>query len=125
MTTGNLPQLEMARQIALDQSTANTKQARAEEEEKYQQWLSAGQAKGMKLVFRAVRSHETVVTRPHASLQAGAKILARLRQWVPVWQGSSTPATISQELVADAVAQARTLPALSYFCAASRSRLLA
>ena len=65
------------------------------------------------IVIRAVRSHEAVVTRPHSSLQAGASLLARLRQWVPVWRGCGEPPTVNPELVADAVTQARDLTSIS------------
>ena len=113
MAAGTPAQSQQAAAIALEQSVANKKQARAAESEKYQQWLTQGQAKGMRPLFRAVRSHEAVVTRPHSSLQAGASLLARLRQWVPVWRGCGEPPTLNPELVADAVTQARDLTSIS------------
>ena len=67
----------------------------------------------MRPLLRAVHSHEAVVSRPHSSLQAGASLLARLRQWVPVWRGCSEPPTLNPELVADAVTQARGLTSIS------------
>ena len=52
LAAGTPAQSPQAAAIALEQSVANKKQARAVESEKYQQWLTQGQAKGMRPLFR-------------------------------------------------------------------------
>ena len=52
LAAGTPAQSQQAAAIALEQSVANKKQAGAAESEKYQQWLTQGQAKGMRPLFR-------------------------------------------------------------------------
>ena len=48
LAAGTPEQAQQAAAIAMEQSAANKAQPRAAESEKYQQWLTQGQAKGMR-----------------------------------------------------------------------------
>ena len=66
----------------------------------------------MKPLFNALKSHEQVVVRPHAEVDARARILCRVLQWVPIWSASGSPTCSPAALVELAKQQATQYPQL-------------
>ena len=80
----------------------------------YLAWLSGSCVGGLKPLFRCIRKYEASVERPFPSFSAASKLLLRLQQWSQLWKSSgSKPAPFFEDLKQRAMAQARTLSAIS------------
>ena len=70
---------------------AAAKQARDSETLAYQRWLEEGTAKGMRPLFRAIKSQETSSQRPYRDEDIRIRGLLRLEFWAQLWQSASVP----------------------------------
>ena len=74
-----------------DLAKAATKRARESETLAYQQWLEIGTAKGMRPLFRAVKSQEATSQRPFRDKDIRVRGLLRLEFWAQLWRSASVP----------------------------------
>ncbi|CAE7235281.1 unnamed protein product [Symbiodinium sp. CCMP2456] len=85
-----------------------------EEKARYQSWLEGATVKGMRPLYKAIRSHEQVLVRPFQDKEPALRPYLRLCQWEQIWQSRSVPVEDPlQELFDKAVAEARGLPPLT------------
>jgi len=84
------------------------------EKDRYQSWLEGATVKGMRPLYKAIRSHEQVLVRPFQDKEPALRPYLRLCQWEEIWQSQSVPVEDPlQELFDKAVAEARGLPPLT------------
>ena len=80
----------------------------------YAGWLKNSCSKGMRPLFKSVKSDETITVRPFLDAPVQERIYLRWRQWFDLW---SHPAGVDPELLASlkeaAIAQASQLPPIS------------
>ena len=86
----------------------------------YAGWLKNSCSKGMRPLFKSVKSDETITVRPFLDAPVQERIYLRWRQWFDLW---SHPAGVDPELLASlkeaAIAQASQLPPISLEMAVS------
>ena len=58
-----------------------------EQTAQYKSWLEGAESKHMKPLFRAIRSHEAIVLRPHREAGLELRPFLRLQHWLTVWRG--------------------------------------
>ena len=85
--------------------------ARAQETQDYQQWLSGASVKGMRPLFSAIKKHEAVVARPFLGEPAEVRPFLRLQQWSRLWDAKGSPNAPIPGLRDRAIRQASALPA--------------
>ena len=84
------------------------------EKERYQSWLEGATVKGMRPLYKTIRSHEQVLVRPFQDKEPALRPYLRLSQWEEIWQSQSVPVEDPlQELFDKAIAEARDLPPLT------------
>ena len=74
--------------------------------ERYQSWLEGAKVKGMRPLYRAIRSPQEVLVRPFRDKEAALRAYLRYYQWAEIWSSQPTPvapiAVIRQRAVAEA-----------------------
>eukprot|EP00439_Symbiodinium_sp_Y106_P028525 s7935_g3.t1 len=93
----------------------------AVEKQRYQEWLEGAQVKGMRPLYKAIRSHEQairsheqVLVRPFRDKEAALRPYLRQQQWQAIWKSQSTPVeAILSELHGRAVDEAASMPAIT------------
>ena len=70
---------------------AAAKKARDSDTLAYQRWLEEGTAKGMRPLFRAIKSQETSSQRPYRDKDIRIRGLLRLEFWAQLWRSASVP----------------------------------
>ena len=83
------------------------------DKERYKEWLDGAVQKGMRPLFRAMKSHESGLERPFQTMEPMLRPYCRLAQWQPIWQGEFEPVpTVFPLLRAEAKREAELLPPL-------------
>ena len=86
----------------------------AEDKERYQLWLEGAMVKGMRPLYKAIRSHEQVITRPFQNKESALRPYLRYHQWEEIWQSRREPVeAYLPDLHAKAVEEARNLPPIT------------
>ncbi|CAE7322195.1 unnamed protein product, partial [Symbiodinium sp. CCMP2456] len=86
----------------------------AEAKQRYQSWLEGAQVKGMRPLYKAIRSHEQVLVRPFRDKEAALRPYLRYYQWQEIWKSQPKPVDpIIPELLSRAVKEAASLPAIT------------
>eukprot|EP00439_Symbiodinium_sp_Y106_P074941 s2732_g14.t1 len=86
----------------------------AVEKQRYQEWLEGAQVKGMRPLYKAIRSHEQVLVRPFRDKEAALRPYLRHQQWQAIWKSQSTLVeAILPELHSRAVDEAASMPAIT------------
>ena len=86
----------------------------AQDKQRYQEWLEGAMVKGMRPLYKAIRSHEQVLVRPFRNKEAALRPYLRHAQWQEIWQSQNNPVpVVVPELLGRAVDEAARLPALT------------
>ncbi|CAE7728568.1 unnamed protein product [Symbiodinium sp. CCMP2592] len=86
---------------------ANTKQ--------YTKWLSAALVKGMKPLYKCLKSTESPCDRPFRNLSLQDRVYQRWKQWHDIWcQPVTTDPHLLAEVKARAIDQAKHLPPINF-----------
>ncbi|CAE7709065.1 unnamed protein product, partial [Symbiodinium necroappetens] len=86
----------------------------AEAKQTYQSWLEGAQVKGMRPLYKAIRSHEQVLVRPFRDKEAALRPYLRYYQWQEIWKSQPNPVDpVVPELLSRAVEEAASLPAIT------------
>ena len=86
----------------------------AEAKQRYQSWLEGAQVKGMRPLYKAIRSHEQVLVRPFRDKEAALRPYLRYHQWQEIWKSQTKPVDpVVPELLSRAVKEAASLPAIT------------
>ena len=75
--------------------------------------LKARRFKGMRPLYKAIRSHEEVLVRPFRDKEAALRAYLRYYQWAEIWSSQPTPVAPIAVIRERAVAEAQHLPRLS------------
>ena len=102
----------------LDQLQAQHKAALSEQLSsknlQYRKWLEGATVKGMRPLFRALKSAEAVTIRPYRESGLEIRPYLRLESWAKLWEAGPVPLPrVSDELSAMARQHAQTLPAFN------------
>ena len=82
--------------------------------QRYHEWLEGAMVKGMRPLYKAIRSHEQVLVRPFRNKEAALRPYLRHAQWQQIWKSQNTPVpAVVPELLGRAVAETARLPALT------------
>ncbi|CAE7388393.1 unnamed protein product, partial [Symbiodinium microadriaticum] len=112
--TGDVPLPPAKEDFFRNLATKAQHDHQAEDKERYQLWLEGAMVKGMRPLYRAIRSHEQVLTRPFQNKEAALRPYLRYHQWEEIWQSSREPAEAClPDLRAQAVEEARRLPPIT------------
>ena len=112
--TGDVPLPPAKEDFFRNLATKAQHDHQAEDKERYQLWLEGAMVKGMRPLYRAIRSHEQVLTRPFQNKEAALRPYLRYQQWEKIWQSSREPAEAClPDLRAQAVEEARHLPPIT------------
>ena len=86
----------------------------AQDKQRYHEWLEGAMVKGMRPLYKAIRSHEQVLVRPFRNKEAALRPYLRHAQWQQIWKSQNTPVpAVLPELLSNAVAETAQLPALT------------
>ena len=86
----------------------------AQDKQRYHEWLEGAMVKGMRPLYKAIRSHEQVLVRPFRNKEAALRPYLRHAQWQQIWKSQNTPVpAVVPELLDRAVAETARLPALT------------
>ena len=86
----------------------------AEDSQKYQSWLEGAMVKGMRPLYKAIRSQEMVLVRPFRDKEAALRPYLRYFQWSQIWGSQEEPTeAILPDLQQRAIEEAKGLEPIS------------
>ncbi|CAE7334827.1 unnamed protein product [Symbiodinium microadriaticum] len=86
----------------------------AQDKQRYHEWMEGAMVKGMRPLYKAIRSHEQVLVRPFRNKEAALRPYLRHAQWQQIWKSQNTPVrAVVPELLDRAKAETARLPALT------------
>ena len=86
----------------------------AQDKQRYHEWMEGAMVKGMRPLYKAIRSHEQVLVRPFSNKEAALRPYLRHAQWQQIWKSQNTPVrAVVPELLDRAIAETARLPALT------------
>ena len=63
----------------------------AQDKQRYHEWLEGAMVKGMRPLYKAIRSHEQVLVRPFRNKEAALRPYLRHAQWQQIWKSQNAP----------------------------------
>ena len=89
----------------------------AEDSHNYQTWLEGAMVKGMRPLYKAIRSQEMVLVRPFRDKEAALRPYLRYYQWSQIWGSQEEPTeAILPDLRQRAVEEAKGLEPIAMSC---------
>ena len=86
----------------------------AEDSQNYQTWLEGAMVKGMRPLYKAIRSQELVLVRPFRNKEAALRSYLRYYQWSQIWGSQEAPTeAILPDLQQRAIEEAKGLEPIS------------
>ena len=86
----------------------------AEDSQNYQSWLEGAMVKGMRPLYKAIRSQEMVLVRPFRDKEAALRPYLRYFQWAQIWGSQEEPTeAILPDLQQRAIEEAKGLEPIS------------